>query len=164
MATETNGAKPKKKLLLHAFVESCSGHQSPGLWQHPEDESWKFNDVRHWVELAQMLDKAKFHGLFIADVLGGYDVYQGNLTAAIKSSAQWPVNEPLAIVTAMAAATKSLCFGVTVATTYEQPYHLARRLSTVDHLTTVGSNAHPLRLIPLNEVGSTWLEHRHRLP
>ncbi len=35
----------------------------------------------------------------------------------------------------MAAATKNLGFGVTVATTYEQPYHLARRLSTIDHLT-----------------------------
>ncbi len=35
----------------------------------------------------------------------------------------------------MAAVTKSLGFGVTVATTYEHPYHLARRLSTVDHLT-----------------------------
>lgn len=35
----------------------------------------------------------------------------------------------------MAAATKSIGFGVTVATTYEQPYHLARRLSTVDHFT-----------------------------
>lgn len=35
----------------------------------------------------------------------------------------------------MAAATRSIGFGVTVATTYEQPYHLARRLSTVDHLT-----------------------------
>lgn len=35
----------------------------------------------------------------------------------------------------MAAVTKSLGFGVTVATTYEQPYHLARRLSSIDHLT-----------------------------
>ena len=34
----------------------------------------------------------------------------------------------------MAAATESIGFGVTVSTTYEQPYHLARRLSTVDHL------------------------------
>lgn len=46
-----------------------------------------------------------------------------------------PVNEPLAVVSAMAAATKNLGFGVTVSTTYEEPYHLARRLSTVDHLT-----------------------------
>jgi alkanesulfonate monooxygenase SsuD/methylene tetrahydromethanopterin reductase-like flavin-dependent oxidoreductase (luciferase family) len=74
--------------------------------------------------------------MFIADVLGGYDVYNGprTLDAAIRSGAQWPVNEPLAVVPAMAAATKSLGFGVTVATTYEQPYHLARRLSTIDHL------------------------------
>lgn len=74
--------------------------------------------------------------MFIADVLGGYDVYGGprNLTPAIKSGAQWPVNEPLSLVPAMAAATKSLGFGVTVSSSYEQPYHLARRLSTVDHL------------------------------
>jgi hypothetical protein len=44
------------------------------------------------------------------------------------------VNEPLAVISAMAAATNSIGFGVTVSTTYEQPYHLARRLSTIDHL------------------------------
>ena len=140
-------------------VSNCvagSGHQSPGLWRHPEDESHRFNDVDHWIELAQLLESAKFHGIFIADVLGehicthftmydrmltpwtgGYDVYKGprNLDPAVISGAQWPVNEPLAVVPAMAAATKSIGFGVTVTTTYEQPYHLARRLSTVDHLT-----------------------------
>jgi FMN-dependent oxidoreductase (nitrilotriacetate monooxygenase family) len=125
----------KKKLVLNAFVEMCSGHQSPGLWRHPKDESWRFNELSHWVELAKLLEEAKFHGIFIADVLGGYDVYQGSLDAAIISGAQWPVNEPLAVVSAMAAATRSLGFGVTISTTYEQPFHLARRLSTVDHLT-----------------------------
>lgn len=81
-----------------------------------------------------MLEDAKIHGIFIADVLGGYDVYNESLDAAQISGAQWPVNEPLSVVSAMAAATKSIGFGVTVSTTYEQPYHLARRLSTVDHL------------------------------
>ncbi|CAI6342134.1 unnamed protein product [Periconia digitata] len=137
MATSTNGAPAKKKLILNAFVEMCSGHQSPGLWKHPDDLSSDFNSVEHWVELAKLLEAAKFHGIFIADVLGGYDVYKGpqNLDPAIQSGAQWPVNEPLAVVPAMAAVTKNLGFGVTVATTYEQPYHLARRLSTIDHLT-----------------------------
>ncbi|PSN65501.1 coenzyme dependent N5,N10-methylene tetrahydromethanopterin reductase [Corynespora cassiicola Philippines] len=127
----------KKSLILNAFVEMCSGHQSPGLWRHPDDHSAEFNSVEHWVELAKLLESASFHGIFIADVLGGYDVYRGprNLEPAIKSAAQWPVNEPLAVIPAMAAATKNLGFGVTVATTYEQPYHLARRLSTIDHLT-----------------------------
>ncbi|CAI7583561.1 unnamed protein product [Penicillium manginii] len=140
MSGDTQGSaaeQPKKSLILNAFVEMCSGHQSPGLWRHPEDESHRFNDVDHWVELAQLLESAKFHGIFIADVLGGYDVYKGprNLDPAVVSGAQWPVNEPLAVVPAMAAATKNIGFGVTVTTTYEQPYHLARRLSTVDHLT-----------------------------
>ncbi|KAI4232316.1 MAG: hypothetical protein L6R40_007416 [Gallowayella cf. fulva] len=124
----------KKSLILNAFVEMCSGHQSPGLWRHPNDHSADFNDINHWVELARLLESAKFHGIFVADVLGGYDVYNGNLDAAIRSGAQWPVNEPLAVIPAMAAATNTIGFGVTVSTTYEQPYHLARRLSTVDHL------------------------------
>lgn len=65
-----------------------SGHQSPGLWRHPEDRSWRFTDVDHWVELATMLEKANFHGIFIADVLGGYDVYKQSLDPAIVTGAQ----------------------------------------------------------------------------
>ncbi|KAM3441242.1 hypothetical protein MY4824_001693 [Beauveria thailandica] len=132
---EEGSAKGKKSLILNAFVMMCSGHQSPGLWRHPDDESWKFDQTAHWVELAKLLESAKFHGIFIADVLGGYDVYQKSLEPAIVSGAQWPVTEPLAVVPAMAAATKSIGFGVTISTTYEQPYHLARRISTIDHLT-----------------------------
>ncbi|TKX19992.1 putative luciferase-like monooxygenase-1 [Elsinoe australis] len=131
-----NGAGNKKQFIVNAFVESCSGHQSPGLWRHPNDKSSGFNKIKHWIDLAKLLEKGKFHGMFIADVLGAYDVYKGpqNPEPAVVSGAQWPVNEPLATVPAMAAATESLGFGVTLATTYEQPYHLARRLSTVDHL------------------------------
>ncbi|KAL4792225.1 luciferase-like domain-containing protein [Aspergillus venezuelensis] len=114
MATEQAQDTPCKSLILNAFVEMCSGHQSPGLWTHPEDESHRFSDIEHWVKLAQLLEGAKFHGISIADVLGAL---------------------PLAVVPAMAAATKNIGFGITVTTTYEQPYHLARRLSTVDHLT-----------------------------
>lgn len=66
--SQTNGT-PKKKLILNAFVESCSGHQSPGLWRHPQDRSANFNSIHHWVELAQLLESAHFHGIFIADVL-----------------------------------------------------------------------------------------------
>lgn len=50
-----------------------SGHQSPGLWRHPDDQSWRFDSTEHWVELAKTLEEAKFHGIFIADVLGKID-------------------------------------------------------------------------------------------
>lgn len=66
---ESGSVSPKKQLIINAFVENCSGHQSPGLWKHPQDKSWNFNDIKHWVELAKLLEKAKFHGIFIADVL-----------------------------------------------------------------------------------------------
>jgi alkanesulfonate monooxygenase SsuD/methylene tetrahydromethanopterin reductase-like flavin-dependent oxidoreductase (luciferase family) len=58
------------ELIQALTIYIGSGHQSPGLWRHPEDESHRFNDVEHWTELAQLLESAKFHGIFIADVLG----------------------------------------------------------------------------------------------
>lgn len=69
MSGATQGVGEKKKLILNAFVESCSGHQSPGLWRHPDDQSADFNNIKHWVKLAQLLEKGGFHGMFIADVL-----------------------------------------------------------------------------------------------
>jgi hypothetical protein len=73
MAESTGAKQVKKSLILNAFVESCSGHQSPGLWRHPKDQSWKFNEIEHWVELAKLLEAAKIHGIFIADVLGKFE-------------------------------------------------------------------------------------------
>lgn len=73
MTASNTVGQAKKSLILNAFVESCSGHQSPGLWRHPDDRSWEFNKLKPWVELAKMLEDAKFHGIFIADVLGSYD-------------------------------------------------------------------------------------------
>ncbi|PWH06995.1 5,10-methylene tetrahydromethanopterin reductase [Brachybacterium endophyticum] len=114
---------------------TCVMHQSPGLWARPEDQSTRYKDVEYWVELAKLLESAKFDGLFIADVLGIYDTYQGSHEAAVRRAMQVPVHDPLMQVSAMAAATEHLAFGITVSTTYEQPYSLARRFSSLDHLT-----------------------------
>lgn len=73
--TDSSVDDSKKKLIINAFVESCSGHQSPGLWQHPDDKSSGFNNIRHWVDLAVFLEKAKFHGIFIADVLVSFKLF-----------------------------------------------------------------------------------------
>lgn len=58
-------------LVIEQSADSMagSGHQSPGLWRHPDDKSFEFNKIQHWVKLAQLLEKGKFHGMFIADVL-----------------------------------------------------------------------------------------------
>ncbi|TQE16805.1 LLM class flavin-dependent oxidoreductase [Streptomyces ipomoeae] len=114
---------------------ACVGHQSPGLWRHPDDQAHRYTDLAYWTDLARLLDRGGFDSLFIADVLGVYDVYQGSRDAAVRQGAQIPLSDPLPAVSAMAAVTERLGFGITVSLTYEQPYKLARTLTTLDHLT-----------------------------
>lgn len=125
----------KKRIYLNAFDMNCVAHQSPGLWVHPEDQSHRYNDIDYWVELAQILEKGWFDGLFIADVIGIYDVYGGDKTVTVREATQVPVNDPVMLVSAMARATEHLGFGITCSTTFEHPYTFARRMSTLDHLT-----------------------------
>jgi FMN-dependent oxidoreductase (nitrilotriacetate monooxygenase family) len=124
-----------REIRFNAFDMNCVGHQSPGLWAHPRDRSWQYKDLEYWTELAQILERGLFDGLFIADVLGVYDVYRGDLEAALRHSTQIPVNDPLQLVPAMALVTKNLGFGLTASLSFEHPYTFARRLSTLDHLT-----------------------------
>jgi FMN-dependent oxidoreductase (nitrilotriacetate monooxygenase family) len=124
----------KKPIRFNAFQMNTVGHQSPGLWTHPRDTSHRYKHADHWVELAQLLERGRFDALFLADVLGVYDVYQGNADAALRHAVQAPLNDPLALVPLLAHATQHLGFGVTAALTYEHPYTFARRMSTLDHL------------------------------
>jgi alkanesulfonate monooxygenase SsuD/methylene tetrahydromethanopterin reductase-like flavin-dependent oxidoreductase (luciferase family) len=124
-----------REIRLNAFDMNCVGHQSPGLWTHPSDQSWKYKDLDYWVHLAKTLERGKFDGLFIADVLGVYDVLNGNLDAALRHSTQVPVNDPLQLIPTMAYVTEHLGFGLTASLSFEHPYTFARRISTLDHLT-----------------------------
>ncbi|QYN38330.1 LLM class flavin-dependent oxidoreductase [Pseudonocardia sp. DSM 110487] len=124
-----------RRIHLNAFDMTCAGHQSPGLWRHPEDQSHRYRDLRYWTDLAQLLERGGFTSLFIADVLGIYDVYRDGPETAIRDGAQVPVGEPTLAVPAMAAVTEHLGFGVTVSLTYEKPYAFARRFATLDHYT-----------------------------
>ncbi|PSS63958.1 5,10-methylene tetrahydromethanopterin reductase [Ensifer sp. NM-2] len=124
-----------REIRLNAFDMNCVGHQSPGLWTHPRDQSSRYKDLDYWVHLATTLERGKFDGLFIADVLGVYDVLNGNVEAALRHSAQVPVNDPLQLVPTMAHATQHLGFGLTASLSFEHPYTFARRISTLDHLT-----------------------------
>lgn len=111
------------------------GHQSPGLWQHPDDQSYRYKDSEYWTELAKTLEKGRFDAIFLADVLGTYDVYGGSRDAAVKNGIQSPVNDPSYVVPYMAAVTKHLGFGITSSVIHEHPYTFARRMTTLDHLT-----------------------------
>lgn len=125
----------QKEIRFNAFEMNCVVHQSPGLWRHPRDRSLDYNRLPYWIELAKLLERGQFDGLFLADVVGVYDVFGGSHEAAVEHAAQVPTNDPLLLVPAMAQATSRLGFGVTCNLTYELPFLLARRFSTLDHLT-----------------------------
>ena len=84
-----------RPIRFNAFDMNCVGHQSPGLWAHPRDKSWTYKDLDYWQDLARTLERGVFDGIFIADVIGYYDVYKGSNYHAIHQAAQLPVNDPL---------------------------------------------------------------------
>jgi hypothetical protein len=94
--------KAKKQWIINAFAMQAPCHLNPGLHKHPLSQNHKYNSVKDWIKLAQKLEAAKFHAIFFADVLGGYDVYKGpaNLEPTIPAAAQFPINDPLYTVAA----------------------------------------------------------------
>lgn len=125
----------KKEIILNAFTMNCVGHINHGLWSHPRDRSQDYTRLDYWTSLARTLEGGLFDAVFIADIVGVYDVYQESIDLTARESIQLPVNEPTLLVPAMAAVTQNLGFGVTVNTNVEHPYTFARRFSTLDHLT-----------------------------
>src|ERR1700749_1766396 len=125
----------KKQIRLNAFAMNCVAHQSPGLWTHPRDRTAEYNRLPYWIDLATTLERGRFAGLFLAAVLGVCDVHGNSPAAALRNAAQTPANEPLLLISAMAAVTKNLGFGVTSNLSFEPPYPFARRMSTLGHLT-----------------------------
>lgn len=106
--------------------------------------------------MAKLLERGGINALFLADTTGGYDTYEGKIDECIRRAAQWPVTDPTIVsdtsvspknggrpeltrtyqpISAMAAVTKNLAFGITASTSFEQPFLLAKRFSTLDHLT-----------------------------
>ena len=123
------------RILVNAFDMNTPTHLVSGTWKHPDSQAWRYKDLGYWTELAALLERGLFDGLFIADVIGVYDVYAGGPEAALRAGAQIPVNDPMLLVSAMAYVTEHLGFGVTASTSYEHPFTFARRMSTLDHLT-----------------------------
>jgi FMN-dependent oxidoreductase (nitrilotriacetate monooxygenase family) len=126
---------PKKEIRLNAFSMNCIGHINHGLWTHPRDRSTEYNTIGYWAQLAQTLERGLFESIFMADILGVYDVYGGSTDLVLRESVQLPVNDPMMLVSAMAASTQHLGFGITVNANAEPPYLFARRMSTLDQLT-----------------------------
>lgn len=125
----------KKQIRLNGFTQNSVAPHSPGLWRHPEDQGQRHGDLDYWTDLARLLERGKFDALFLADVIGIYDVYKDSYKSAVEHAVQVPLHDTLLQISAMAAVTKNLSFAPTYSATYTQPYKLAREFSTLDHLT-----------------------------
>src|SRR3954463_5289542 len=108
-----------QEIRFNAFAMNTPGHLSPGQWTHPRDRSADYNKLRTWTDLAQILEGGLFDGLFVADVIGVYDVFGGGPAAALRHAAQVPINDPMLLVSAMAHVTQHLGFGITSTLTWE---------------------------------------------
>jgi FMN-dependent oxidoreductase (nitrilotriacetate monooxygenase family) len=125
----------KKQLILNLFEMNCVSHITHGLWRLEGNNRERFNDIEYWTQLARLLESGGFDAVFLADVIGTYDVFRGSADVSIREGLQIPNNDPVLVVPAMAAVTEHLGFGITFSTTYEPPFAWARRMSTLDHLT-----------------------------
>lgn len=122
-------------LSLFAFDVFAPSHLTSGSWRAEGDQGHRYTDLKYWTGVARMLEDASFDGIFFADNVGYHDVYRGNGDAALRDAAQFPINDPTVLISGMAAVTEHLTFGVTCSATYEPPYLLARKCSSLDHLT-----------------------------
>jgi FMN-dependent oxidoreductase (nitrilotriacetate monooxygenase family) len=125
----------KKQLILNLFEMACISHITHGLWPLPGNNRHRFDELEYWTELAEILEDGGFDAVFLADVIGAYDVFRDGPETALTEGLQSPNLDPLLVIPAMAAVTKRLGFGATFSTTYEPPFAFARRASTLDHLT-----------------------------
>jgi FMN-dependent oxidoreductase (nitrilotriacetate monooxygenase family) len=128
-------ATSRERLLFGAFTGCGLPNHGPGLWWNPDTWRLDHNDVRVWIELVRRLEQARFDMLFLADSTGLPSRYRGRGAPAIEGGIGVPLNDPSVLISALGAATTHLGLTFTSATIQGHPFNLARKVSTLDHLT-----------------------------
>ncbi|MGO3859629.1 MAG: LLM class flavin-dependent oxidoreductase [Neisseriaceae bacterium] len=114
-----------KKMILLALPSLHAG-----AWRHPEAEPGFHADFKHLKWLAQTLERGCFDGLFLPDTLA---LRAAPLEALVRGHSVATL-DPLTVLPALAAVTEHLGLIGTASTTYNEPYMLARRLASLDHI------------------------------
>ena len=124
----------RRQLHLNAFLMSTGHHEAS--WRLPESDPFANTDVAHYQGLARIAERGKFDSLFFADC----PVLWGDIGRRPAGTL-----EPTVLLTALAAATEHIGLIATASTTYNEPFNLARRFASLDHISG----------------GRAGLEHRH---
>ncbi|TDR90464.1 LLM class flavin-dependent oxidoreductase [Enterovirga rhinocerotis] len=118
----------RKQLKLGAFMRPASIHT--GAWRYPgayPDANFNFGHLKRF---AQRLEAAKFDAFFMADHLALLNMP----VEALKRSHTATSFEPFTLLSALAAVTDRIGLVATASTTFDAPFHIARRFASLDHI------------------------------
>jgi FMN-dependent oxidoreductase (nitrilotriacetate monooxygenase family) len=113
----------KRQLHLNAFLMSTGHHEAS--WRLPESNAHANTEVQHFQRLAQIAERGKLDSIFFADSPVLFSDVGRRPAGSL---------EPTVLLTAIAAATERIGLIATASTTYNDPYNLARRFASVDHV------------------------------
>jgi N-acetyl-S-(2-succino)cysteine monooxygenase len=117
------------QMKLGAFFHPTGHHVAS--WLHPDSQIDAGTNFRHYVELAQMSERAKFDLMFLADALAARD---GNLEALSRWPQYMAYFEPITLLAGIAGQTERIGLVATATTSYNEPYNVARKFASLDHI------------------------------
>ncbi|RDW57209.1 hypothetical protein BP5796_12659 [Coleophoma crateriformis] len=117
-----------KSLHLTAFMRPVSLHT--GAWRYPGSYPDANFNLAHLKSFIKKLEDAKFDAFFMADHLAVLNMP----VDALKRSHTVTSFEPFTLLSALSMVTEKIGLAATASTTYDEPYHIARRFASLDHL------------------------------
>ena len=119
----------QRQMRLGAFFNPTGHHVAS--WRHPRAQADAGINLRHYVEITRTAERAKLDMVFLADNVCVRDAKM----EALSRSAQYIANfEPLTLLSALAPLTSHIGLVATASTSYNEPYHVARKFASLDHL------------------------------
>ena len=112
-----------RQLHLNAFLMTVGHHEA--AWRSPRTTPDRVLDAAYWTDLARTAERGLFDSIFFAD------------TSAVRDSVRWNVNgglDPVSLLDVVLPATRHVGLIATVSTSFHDPFNLARRFATLDHL------------------------------
>jgi FMN-dependent oxidoreductase (nitrilotriacetate monooxygenase family) len=117
-----------RMLRLGAFMRPVGIHTA--WWRYPGSYPDANFNLKHLVRFAQTLERGKFDAFFMADHLALLNMPM----SALRRSATVTSFDPLTLLPALAMVTEHLGLIATASTTYNEPYHVARKFASLDHI------------------------------
>lgn len=117
-------AAARRPVRLNLFAHACGHHAA--AWRAPGSSVDRLADIAYWEELARIAERGRLDAVFLADG-------QSIGTAGVERGPAWML-EPLTVLTAMARATERIGLVTTVSSTFWDPFHAARLLASLDHI------------------------------